>query len=77
MKARIRLFQTYKKYHEVPEFDMELPPGATAGDVIRDLGIEGPDLAYLVLIIGGKRVYEDHVLQDGDELVFTAPVGGG
>jgi molybdopterin converting factor small subunit len=28
-------------------------------------------------ILKGKRVYDEYVLQDGDELVFLAPIGGG
>ncbi len=77
MNVKIRLFQEYRNYHDTPDFELELPTGTTAGEIVRRLGITGPALAYLVLVIGGKRVYEDHVLQDGDELVFAAPVGGG
>lgn len=77
MKVRIKLFQDYKRYHETPEFDLELPEGATAGDIVQQLGIKGPERAYLILILKGKRVYDDYILHDGDELVFAAPVGGG
>jgi sulfur carrier protein ThiS len=56
---------------------MELPAGTTAGEIVRQLGIKGPELAYLILILKGKRVYDEYVLQEGDELVFLAPIGGG
>ncbi|MCE5193488.1 MAG: MoaD/ThiS family protein [Candidatus Cryosericum sp.] len=77
MKVRVKLFQDYKQYHDPPDYELELPAGTTAGEIVKQLGIKGPELAYLILIIKGKRVYEDYVLQDGDELVFAAPIGGG
>jgi molybdopterin converting factor small subunit len=77
MKVRIKLFQDYKQYHDTPEYDLELPAGTTAGQIVKQLGIKGPELAYLILIIKGKRVYDEYLLQDGDELVFAAPIGGG
>lgn len=77
MKVRIKLFQDYKQYHDTPEYELELPEGSTAGEIVKQLGIKGPELAYLILIIKGKRVYDEYLLQDGDELVFAAPIGGG
>ena len=77
MKVRIKLFQDYKQYHGTPEYDLELPDGTTAGQIVKQLGIKGPELAYLILIVKGKRVYDEYLLQDGDELVFAAPIGGG
>ncbi len=77
MNVKIKLFQDYKQYHDTPEYELELPTGTTAGEIVRQLGIKGPELAYLILILKGKRVYDEYVLQDGDELVFAAPIGGG
>jgi molybdopterin converting factor small subunit len=77
MKVKIKLFQDYKQYHDTPDYELELPPGTTAGAIVRQLGIKGPELAYLILILKGKRVYDDYILQDGDELLFAAPIGGG
>ena len=77
MKVKIKLFQDYKQYHDTPEYELELPAGTTAGAIVQQLGIKGPELAYLILIIKGKRVYDEYLLQDGDELVFAAPIGGG
>lgn len=77
MNVKIKLFQDYKQYHDTPEYELELPAGTTAGEIVRQLGIKGPELAYLILILKGKRVYEEYVLQDGDELLFAAPIGGG
>lgn len=77
MKVRIKLFQDYKRYHDTPEFDLELSEGTTAGEVVRRLGIKGRELAYLIIILKGRRVYDEYILRDGDELVFAAPIGGG
>ena len=77
MRVKIRLFQDYKQYHDTSDYEVDVPVGTTAGDIVRQLGIKGRELAYLILIIKGKRVFEEYVLQDGDELVFAAPVGGG
>jgi molybdopterin converting factor small subunit len=77
MRVKIRLFQDYKQYHDTSDYEVDVPAGTTAGDIVRQLGIKGRELAYLILIIKGKRVFEEYVLQDGDELVFAAPVGGG
>jgi len=77
MRVRIRLFQDYKRYHDPPDYDVEVPEGTTAADIVHELGISGPELAYLTLIVKGRRVYDEYELQDGDELVFAAPIGGG
>ena len=77
MRVKIRLFQDYKQYHDTSDYEVDVPAGTTAGDIVQQLGIKGRELAYLILIIKGKRVFEEYVLQDGDELVFAAPVGGG
>jgi molybdopterin converting factor small subunit len=77
MRVKIRLFQDYKQYHDTSDYEVDVPAGTTAGDIVRQLGIKGRELAYLILIIKGKRVFVEYVLQDGDELVFAAPVGGG
>ncbi|MDO9100016.1 MAG: MoaD/ThiS family protein [Caldisericota bacterium] len=77
MKVRIKLFQDYKRYHDTPDYELDLPEGTTAGAIVQELGIKGPELAYLILILKGKRVLDDYILHDGDELVFAAPIGGG
>lgn len=59
--------------------EMEVPDGATPGDVIERLGMPG-DARYLV-ILNGHTVSRDErgtrVLQSGDRLVLSPPLVGG
>jgi len=56
-------------------FPVELPEGATIGDLINRLGLP-PEQVKIVFVNGLVRTPE-HVLADGDELGIFPPVGGG
>jgi hypothetical protein len=57
--------------------ELELPPGARVGDVLRLGGIRDEQAGYVISAVNGKRRRLDTVLQDGDRLSLRLPLGGG
>lgn len=58
-----------------PILDLELPPGARVGDVVRMLGI--PIERSWNAAIRSRLVSDKHTLADGDHLVIFDVIGGG
>lgn len=54
---------------------LEVPPGTTAGQVLRLLGV--PTDEVWLLAVDQKQVDESRVLHAGDELLVFPPVAGG
>ncbi len=76
MVVRVRLFAMLRERAGRSSFQIDLPDGATAGDVwaALDLGVEPPGLAVAV-----NTAYADRsmVLAAGDEVALIPPVSGG
>ncbi|MDX6572169.1 MAG: MoaE-MoaD fusion protein [Gaiellales bacterium] len=76
MRVTVRLFAALRERAGASRRELELPQGATAGDVFAALGIgaEPQGLAYAV-----NREYADRTaaLADGDEVALIPPVSGG
>ncbi|MEN8261414.1 MAG: MoaD/ThiS family protein [Pseudomonadota bacterium] len=83
MKIKLKLYASLDKY--LPESSsnhcapVEIPPGATAHEVLRRYNI-APEMAYLVLLNGvylepEKR--DDSLFSEGDVLAVWPPVAGG
>ena len=76
MRVTVRLFAALRERAGTGRRELELPQGATAGDVFAALaiGAEPPGLAYAV-----NREYAERsqALQDGDEVALIPPVSGG
>jgi molybdopterin synthase catalytic subunit len=76
VRVTVRLFAALRERAGASRRELELPPGATAGDVFAALGIgaEPQGLAYAV-----NREYADRTaaLADGDEVALIPPVSGG
>jgi molybdopterin converting factor small subunit len=74
-----KLFATLRQYRPglgIGEaFAVELPQGATVGDLVRELGLPQEEVK-LVFVNAHYREVE-HVLADGDEVGIFPPVGGG
>jgi sulfur carrier protein ThiS len=51
------------------------PPGATVGEALRDLGIAHE--AEVSVMIDGRVVSAERLLEPGDELVVVPPLVGG
>jgi molybdopterin synthase catalytic subunit len=55
---------------------VELPDGASAGDVFAALGL-GPEPAGLLVAVNHAYVERDQALAEGDEVALIPPVSGG
>ena len=77
VRITARLFFHFKKY--APQggdnFGLDPEPGATAGDVLNNLGV--PEDAAKVLLINGRQAKAEDVLHEGDFLVLFPPLEGG
>lgn len=81
MNISIRAFAAYREAIGAKQLIVEIPPGATAGqvwDVLRD---RYPGLAHLprpfAFAVNDTYVSPDTVLRERDELVLIPPVSGG
>jgi len=79
MRITVKLFGTYRELHNQQLLSLELPDGATAGDVWNRLVDRIPRLqaARPGVAVNLEYVGFDKPLHDGDELAFLPPVGGG
>jgi molybdopterin converting factor small subunit len=80
MIIEIRLFANLRKYLPAGatggSTKMELPDGATLGDLIEKLAIPSP-LAQLVMVDGQHEQRRERVLADGQVVSIFPPVAGG
>ena len=79
MKVRVRLFGTlsqhYPDYRSDKGMEIEIPDGATSGDLLAHLDISITQMA--VVFMDGRILKSDHRLRDGSSLnVFQAVFGG-
>ena len=76
MLVTVRLFAALRERAGAGKRELELPPGATAGDVFPalDIGAEPPGLSYAV---NQEYAERSAPLQDGDEVALITPVSGG
>ena len=77
--VRVKLFATLRGHY--PQLGLgeampvELPDGATVGDVVEHLRL--PDNQVKVVFVNGIVRDNEHRLADGDEVGVFPPVGGG
>jgi molybdopterin synthase catalytic subunit len=76
MHVTVRLFAALRERAGTGRRELELPQGATAGDVFAALAIgsEPPGLAYAV---NQEYAERSAVLAEGDEIALIPPVSGG
>ncbi|MGH7506778.1 MAG: MoaD/ThiS family protein [Longimicrobiales bacterium] len=81
MRIRLLLFAHYRDLAGAGEIDLEVPPGATAADVVRVLRSSGGGRDRLpaepVVAVNTEYVPLDTTIRDGDELALLPPVAGG
>lgn len=74
LQIKVKLFATLRNNRE-KEMMMDLPQGSTPKDIIHRLNISENEAT--LIIINGRRVKIDQVLQDNDTVSIFPPVGGG
>ena len=81
MRVTVRLFARLRDITGAAELARELAPGATIGDVWRQLAGEFPELAAyersISSAINADYARMTQVVSDGDEIACLPPVSGG
>ena len=81
MRVTVRLFARLRDIAGASELSRDLAPGATIGDVWRQLAGEFPELSQyersISSAVNAEYARMDHVIGDGDEIAFLPPVSGG
>ncbi len=81
MRVTVLLFARLRDIAGEAQLARELAPGATIGDVWRQLAGEFPELsAYersISSAVNADYARMDHRVHDGDEVAFLPPVSGG
>lgn len=81
MEVRTLFFAAYRDAVGAPELAVEVPEGATVGDLVQRLRSRGApfDALPVAPAVAVNRSYarEGHVLSSGDEVAFIPPVAGG
>jgi molybdopterin converting factor small subunit len=78
IKIEVRLFATLTAYlpgREGNAANMELPDGATVGDLVQMLAI--PDDLPRVTLVNGRNAELDQRLLSGDVVTLFPPLAGG
>lgn len=75
MRVSVKVAGPLAQYYAAGEGEVELPEGATAGDVVAALNL--PRFPPVVVVVNGRYAREDAVLQEGDCVTLLWPVGGG
>jgi len=81
VRVTVRLFARLRDITGASELARDLAPGATIGDLWRQLAGEFPELAgyerSISSAINADYARMSHVVSDGDEIAFLPPVSGG
>ena len=81
MRVRVLLFATLAEQLGAPHVEVDLPEGATVGQMLSRLGAEHPDLASarasLAVAVNHAYVDERHRLSATDEIALIPPISGG
>lgn len=74
----VRHFAVLRERRGVSEEELQLPDGLTVGALYADLFPPGPDGALPVLFaVNREYARPGQALNEGDEVVFIPPLGGG
>jgi MoaE-MoaD fusion protein len=76
VRINVRLFAGLRERAGASEVDVELPPGACAGDVWPALEL-GDEPAGLLYAVNKQYAGPERELADGDEVALIPPVSGG
>ena len=75
----MRLYASLSRYlpenREGNSYDMEIPPGTTINELLRNRDI--PPEAPMVIFLNGVHARSDEILKEGDRVGAFPPVAGG
>jgi sulfur-carrier protein len=74
MQVKVRLFATLRENRE-KEMMMDIVQGSTPKDIIERLNIRKEEAT--IIMVNGRCVNPDQVLEDNDTVSIFPPVGGG
>jgi molybdopterin converting factor subunit 1 len=81
VRVTVRLFARLRDITGASELARDLAPGATIGDLWRQLAGEFPELTgyerSISSAVNADYARMDQVVMDGDEVAFLPPVSGG
>ncbi len=81
MRVRVKFFAILRERAGAAEATKEIREGGTVGELWELLQRDYPQLApvrmRLLYAVNRDYVNADHVLKEGDEVVFVPPVSGG
>ena len=76
IEVTVKLFAQYREGRF--KVDTKIyPSNTTAGEIVRDIGINEDELPIGVLMVNGRHVGKEHILKDGDNFSIFPKVGGG
>ncbi|WP_331773803.1 MoaD/ThiS family protein [Sulfurospirillum sp. 1612] len=76
MEITVKLFAQYREGRFKSQ-QRQYPKGSTAQHILEDVGIDKEKLPVGVLMVNGRHVEEDFVLEDGQIFTIFPKVGGG
>jgi len=59
------------------KFNLELPEGATVGEMLAKVGLKGEELDAVRVFVNEQLVELNKVLKDGDDIWVGVVIGGG
>ena len=81
MRVRVRLFAGTRDAVGSPSVDLDLPPGSSVADLVRELCARHPRLEgyrpHALVALDGAFVPASAPLREGSEVAFMPPVSGG
>ncbi len=76
IEITVKLFAQYRE-ERFKSQTRSYPAGITAGDIIKDIGIDEDKLEIGVIMVNGRHVQKDHILKDKDSISIFPKIGGG
>ena len=81
MQFDVRLFALYRERAGASVVSVDMPDGATVGDLTAAVRVDYPRLAppevRIVVAVNAEYADDDQLLQPGDEVCLIPPVSGG
>lgn len=74
MVVKVKLFATFR-YGRFVSKEVEVPPGCNVDWILSELNISPEEAA--IILVNGRSLTRETLLNDGDTVALFPPVGGG